>query len=66
MAGRTMTIKHKGLRVLVAEGHDDRVVLRCNGHDEPTEKKFPAACRQAVSWLLANAGEMRGDYNRDH
>lgn len=64
MAGRTMTVTHKGQSIFVLEGHDDRVVLKHKNYREPTDKKFPAACRQAVTWLLANAGEMQGNYDR--
>ena len=59
-----MTITHKGMTILVKERQDDTVVLQHTNHSEDTKKKFPAACREALSWLLANAGEMRGDYTR--
>jgi len=64
MAGRTMTITHKGQSILVLEGHTNECVLKFNDHREPTDKKFPAACRQAVTWLLDHAGEMQGTYSR--
>ena len=69
MAGRTMRIVHKGETIIVAEGQDNTVELRFTSHRQATDKKFPAACREALSWLLANAGGMRGtrdgSYERD-
>ena len=64
MAGRTMSISHKGISIMVKEGYDNKCVLQHDKHTEETTKKFPAACREALTWLLANAGEMRGDYER--
>ena len=64
MAGRTIRITHKGATILVREGHDNTVVLEFDGHSEATDKKFPAAARYALSWLLKHGGEMRGNYER--
>jgi len=59
-----MNISHKGESILVREGHDDRCQLQFRNHSEDIDKKFPAACRHALKWLLDNAGEMKGDYTR--
>jgi hypothetical protein len=64
MAGRTMTITHKGMSILVKERQDNSCVLQFTDHMEDTTKKFPAACREALKWLLDNAGQMRGNYDR--
>ncbi len=65
MAGRTMNLAHKGVRVLVCEGQDNTVEFRTGGaHITPAAKSFPAACKEATKWLLDNAGEMKGDYTR--
>jgi hypothetical protein len=60
-----MTIKHKGECLIVAEGQDNRVEFRFGGHREtPKSKGFNAACKEAVTWMLKNAGGMKGDYER--
>ena len=64
MAGRTFTLSHRGMTILVKERQDDTVVLQYANHSEDTTKKFPAACREALKWLLDNAGQMRGNYER--
>ena len=64
MAGRTMSITHKGMTILVKERQDDSVVLQFQDHQEDNDRKFPAACRYALSWLIDNAGDMRGNYER--
>ena len=65
MAGRTMNISHKGQRLTVCEGQKNEVEFRIGKHREtPKAKTFNAACKEAVVWMLANAGEMKGDYER--
>jgi len=64
MAGRTFQLSHKGMTLLVKERQDDTVVLQFQNHSEDTDKKFPAAVRYGVKYLLENAGEMRGNYER--
>ena len=65
MAGRTMKISHKGMNILIKERNDNSVILAHKQYEEHTDKKFPQACRYALTWLLENAGEMRGNYDRD-
>jgi Ca2+-dependent lipid-binding protein len=64
MAGRTITITHLGRTVTVKEGYNNKCVLQFRDHTEETTKKFPAAARYALKWMLENAGEMRGNYER--
>jgi hypothetical protein len=66
MAGRTFTFTHKGETLIVAEGQDDRVEFRIGTSRRAPEKAkgFNAACKEAVVYMLANAGEMKGDYTR--
>ena len=65
MAGKTLTIMHKGMRLTVAEGQRDELEFRIgNNRETPKAKSFNAACKEAVVWMLANAGEMKGDYER--
>jgi len=66
MAGRTLNITHKGMSILVKERQDDSVVLQFADHMEDIDKKFGPACRYALTWLLDNAGEMRGNYERSN
>ena len=61
---RTFTLQHKASTIIVKEGHDGKCVLQMDGYQEPTDKKFPAAVRQAVTHLLEHAGEMKGTYER--
>ncbi len=63
-AGRTMQITHRGVTIMVKEDHAGSCVLKFDDHRQPTDKKFPAACREALTWLLAHAGDMRGNYER--
>ncbi len=62
--GRTMRLIHKGRSVIVKEDHEGNCVIEFEDHQQPSEKGFPAACREALTWLLKNAGAMRGDYTR--
>ena len=66
--GRTLTIIHKGERVTVVEGQDGTVELRFgpNGDERirPKAKGYRPACREAMTWMLNFAGEMKGDYTR--
>jgi hypothetical protein len=64
MAGRTISVTHMGQTVIVKEGYNDKCVLQFRDHTEETEKKFPAAARYALKWMLEHAGEMRGNYER--
>jgi len=59
-----MSITHLGGTIIVKEGYDNKCVLQFRDHTEETDKKFPAACRQALTWLLTHGGEARGDYER--
>ena len=66
--GRTLTIIHKGERVTVVEGQDGTVEFRFGqdgaGRVKPKAKSYRAACREAMTWMLNFAGEMKGDYER--
>jgi hypothetical protein len=69
MAGRTFTFIHKGDKLLVCEGQDNTVEFRIGKHRQtPSETrskdKFVAACKEAVVYMLANAGGMKGNYER--
>lgn len=65
MAGRTLSIVHKGTTLIVAEGQDNRIEFRVGAHREtPKAKTFVPACKEALAWILANAGEMKGNYER--
>ena len=68
MAGRTMTIIHKGTKLTVCEGQDDKVEFRVGRHRQtPKAKTFNPACKEALAWMIANAGEMdEGVYEREH
>jgi hypothetical protein len=65
MAGRVMSLTHRGTTVVVKERQDDTCI---SDSDAVTglvaDKKFPAACRAAMKWLLEHGGDMRGDYSR--
>ncbi len=50
-----MVISHRGITVQVKEGTEG-CVLQISNHQEQTDAKFPAACREAVKYLLENAG----------
>ncbi len=50
-----MVISHRGVTVQVKEGTEG-CVLQVSNHQERTDAKFPAACREAVTYLLKNAG----------
>ncbi len=60
-----MTIGHRGMRALVKENHEGVCVIEVGPHRMETGKKFPASCREALTYLLENAGEMRGTYDRN-
>ena len=65
MAGQTMTLAHKGMRITVCEGQDDTVEFRVgNERVQPKAKTFAPACKEAVKFLLEQAGGMRGNYER--
>ena len=60
-----MTIIHKGDKLVVCEGQDNKVEFRIREHREtPKAKSFNAACKEATAWMLANAGHMKGNYER--
>ena len=64
-AGQTLTIIYRGDRLLVAEGMDGTIEFRIDKHRiTPKAKSFNAACKEAMVWILANAGEMKGSYER--
>ena len=64
--GRTMTIIHKGERLIIAEGMSGELEFRIGRHREtPKAKSFNAACKEAVVWLLANTGGLKGSYERN-
>ena len=61
-----MTIIHKGSRLLVAEGMDGTIEFRIGKHRvTPKAKSFNPACKEGLTWLLDNSGDMKGDYRRD-
>ena len=63
--GRTFTLIHKGDRLIVAEGMDGTVEFRLGRHRvTPKAKSFNAAVKEAAKYLLDNAGEMKGEYQR--
>lgn len=64
MGSRVMSITHKGSTAVVKESFDNKCVIEFNKHRQITDKKFPAACREALTYLLKHGGEMRGDYSR--
>jgi hypothetical protein len=61
-----MTITHKGMSLIVCEGQDNTVEFRIGDHRQAPyrAKTFSPACKEAVAWMLANAGEMKGNYER--
>lgn len=67
MAGRTFGMTHKGVELIVCEGQDDTVEFRITGGKRMTPEKaksFGPACKEAVVYMLAHAGEMKGNYER--
>ena len=59
MAGRTMNISHKGQRLTVCEGQDDKVEFRIGKHREtPKAKSFNAAVKEAAKWMLDHASDV--------
>jgi hypothetical protein len=65
MAGRTMTIIHKGDRLVIAEGQAGEVEFRMGKHRAfPKAKSFNAACKEGVAYMLKSSGDMKGDYER--
>ncbi len=54
--GRTMRLIHKGMSVIVKEDHEGNCVLQFKEYQQPTDKGFPAATRQALTYLLKYAG----------
>ena len=58
-AGQTLTIIYRGDRILVAEGMDGKIEFRIGRHREtPKAKTFGPACKEALSYMLTQAGEM--------
>ncbi len=64
MASRVMSLTHRGTTVMVREGFDGRCVLEMEVHTQSSDKKFPAACREAMTYLLKHGGDMKGSYQR--
>ena len=66
MPGRTMTLIHKGDRIVVVEGQNGELEFRQGRHRAtPTSKTFEAATNEARKHLLATAGGTKGNYRRD-
>jgi len=66
MPGRTMTVTHKGETITVCEGQNDALEFRFATHRvTPEATTFPKACHEALTWLIHNAGGMKGTYRRD-
>ncbi len=65
MSSRTMSLSHKGTKIQVREGHKGRIEFLTDGvRTTPDAKTFEAATNEARKWLLANAGQMKGNYDR--
>ncbi len=64
IGGRTIQITHRGSSIMVKENHNGTCVLEFEDRQQPTDNKFPAAAREALTWLLKYAGEPKGDYAR--
>jgi hypothetical protein len=65
MAGRTLTIIHKGDRLTICEGQDNELEFRLGKHRmAPKAKSFDQACREGLKYMLSNSGGMKGDYER--
>jgi hypothetical protein len=66
--GRTVHIVHKGERVLIAEGQDGTIEFRFGPNGDarvrPNATTYRKACHEALTWMLDNAGEMKGNYER--
>jgi len=61
-----MTLIYRGDKIVVREGLDGSLEFKTGVHTViPEAKKFEAATNEARKWLLANAGGMKGNYERD-
>lgn len=61
-----MILTYKAQKIIVREGMDGRLEFNFGSHRvTPEAKTFEAATNEARKWLLANAGEMRGSYERE-
>ena len=57
IGGRTFTMSHKGMKLVVREGMNGECEFRIGQHHVPAQaKSFRAAVREATTWLLENAG----------
>ena len=60
-----MTIIYRGSRLLVAEGQDGAIEFRIGKHRvTPKAKTFKPACKEGMQYMLDNAGDMKGNYER--
>lgn len=58
-AGNTFTLTYRGQRLLVCEGQKGALEFRMGKHREvPKAKTFNAAVKEAVKWMLENAGKI--------
>ena len=65
MASRTMKLTHRGTTILVRESFDNHLEFVIGDlRTTPVAKTFEAATNEARKWLLDNAGDMRGTYNK--
>ncbi len=53
-----MVLSFRGTTIQVKEGVDGRCSLVVSEYRQDTDKKFPGACREAVKYLLDNAGKI--------
>ncbi len=62
---RTFKLSYRGTSVMVREGFDGRIELHIGEHRQEAESKtFEAATNEARKWLLDNAGDMIGTYDK--
>ena len=58
-AGQTFTLIYRGQRLLVCEGQDGTLEFRMGRHRQtPDAKTFGPAVKEAVKFMLDNAGEI--------
>ncbi len=64
-SGRTFKLSYRGTSIMVRETISGDIELKVGEHRQVAESKtFEAATNEARKWLLANAGEMKGNYER--
>lgn len=62
MSSRTMKIVYRGVTIMIRESHNGQLEMVTGPHRvTPDAKTFKGATNEARLWLLAHAGEMRGD-----